>query len=318
MKIVVLDGYTLNPGDLSWESLADAGELTVYDRTPPGLVVPRSEGAEIVLTNKTILGADILKKLTDLKYVGVLATGYNVINVAEARKLGITVTNIPAYSTDSVAQLTFALILELCFHVKDHSDSVKAGKWTGSMDFTFREYPLTELASKTLGIIGFGNIGKKVSEIAIAFGMNVIAFSRTVSNEPDRKNFSWANLTDLFSVSDFVSIHCPLTPETTGLINAERLRLMKKTSFLINTSRGPIIIEKDLADALNNGLIAGAGLDVLSVEPPSADNPLLNAKNCIITPHIAWATFEARSRLMKTAVENVKAFLSGSPLNVVK
>lgn len=317
MKITVLDGYTLNPGDLSWDELGKLGNLMVYDRTPPELVAERSEGSGILLTNKTVLDTPILRSLPELKYVGVLATGYNVIDTAEARRLGIAVTNIPAYSTPSVAQHTFALILELCLHVQKHSDSVMAGKWSESKDFTFRDFPLMELSGKTLGIIGFGNIGRKVCNIAMAFGMKVIASSPSRSNAPESGDFEWDNPDSLLSRSDIVTIHCPLTPETTGLINMRNLRLMKRSAFLINTSRGPLVVEKDLAEALNEGIIAGAGLDVLAVEPPSADNPLLKAKNCIITPHIAWATFDARKRLMETAVGNVRAFLSGSPVNVV-
>ncbi len=317
MKIVVLDGYTLNPGDLSWDGLGNF-DLTVYDRTAPELVFERSVGADILLTNKTVLNREMLKKLKNLKYVGVLATGYNVVDTNEASKLGIVVTNIPAYGTNSVAQMTFALILELCTYVQKHSDSVMNGKWTRSIDFTYTEYPLTELSNKTLGLIGFGNIGKKVYEIASAFGMKVVAFNNTPSDEhPQRKNFRWMDLNDLLRESDIVSLHCPLTADTWGLINSETLRMMKKSAFLINTARGPIVVDSDLAAALNSDVIAGAGLDVLSNEPPSEDNPLLKAKNCIITPHIAWATIEARSRLMKTAVENVEAFLSGSPVNVV-
>jgi len=317
MKIVVLDGYTLNPGDLTWDGLRELGELAVYDRTPPDKVPERSEGADILLTNKTLLTGEILKSLPGLKYVGVLATGYNVIDVEMAAKLGIVVTNIPAYSTNSVAQLTFALILELCFHAQKHSDSVMSGKWSGSVDFTYRDYPLTELASKTLGIIGFGTIGKKVSEIAMAFGMNILVSSGSESDHSHTTGISRAGLPELLSNSDIVSIHCPLTPETAGMININTLRLMKRSAFLINTSRGPIVVEKDLAEALNEGIIAGAGLDVLSVEPPPEDNPLLRAINCIITPHIAWATLESRTRLMKMAVQNVRAFMSGSAINVV-
>lgn len=318
MKIVVLDGYTLNPGDLSWDKLNNLGTLEVFDRTPPDKITERSIGAEILLTNKTILTHDHLRLLPQLKYVGVLATGYNVIDVSVARDLGITVTNIPAYSTDSVAQLTFALILEFCFHVQDHSDLVMRGNWCRSVDFSFREWPLVELASKTLGIIGFGTIGKKVADIASSFGMNVLAYSRNRTDQSHRKNFRWAaNIADVFAESDFLSLHTPLIAETKGLVNMEKLKLMKKGAFLINTSRGPVVNEKDLAEALNSGLIAGAGLDVLSNEPPSESNPLLKARNCIITPHIAWATFEARTRLMNIAVENIRAFISGSPVNVV-
>jgi glycerate dehydrogenase len=317
MNIVVLDGFTLNPGDLSWDGLSDLGDLTIYDRTPSQQIFERSAEADILLTNKTVLSGDMLKSLPRLKYVGVLATGYNVIDIEAADRLGIVVTNIPAYSTGSVAQLTFALILEFCFHVQRHSDSVMTGKWSGSIDFTFRDYQLTELASKTLGIIGFGNIGQKVSEIAITFGMNVIISSGSKSDQPNGSRFTRVEIPELLACSDIVTIHCPLTSETAGMININSLRLMKKSAFLINTSRGPIIVEKDLADALNEGIIAGAGLDVLSVEPPPEDNPLLRAKNCIITPHIAWATLEARTRLMKIAVQNVRAFLAGSAINVV-
>ena len=317
MKITVLDGFTTNPGDLSWDELGRLGDLTVYDRTPRELTAERSAGSEILLTNKTVLDNELLRSLPGLRYVGVLATGYNVIDTNEARRLGIIVTNIPAYSTSSVAQLTFALILELCLHVQRHSDSVIEGKWSDSPDFTFRDYPLTELSGLTIGIIGFGNIGRKVCEIAIAFGMKVIAISRSRSDAPECPGFEWVETVELLSRSDIVSIHCPLTPETAGLINTDSLKLMKKNAFLINTSRGPIIAEQDLAAALNEGIIAGAGLDVLASEPPAEDNPLLKAKNCIITPHIAWATLESRRRLINQAVKNIKAFLSGSPVNVV-
>jgi glycerate dehydrogenase len=316
MNIVVLDGYALNPGDLSWDGLKRLGNVKVYDRTPLDSVYDRSESAEIILTNKTIISGDMLGKLPQLKYIGVLATGYNVVDTEEARRHGIIVTNIPAYSTDSVAQLTFALILEFCFHPQKHSDSVMNGKWSESADFTFRDYPLTELSSKTLGIIGFGNIGNKVYEIGSAFGMNIIVFS-TTRKDKQGKNPRWVELNELFSESDFITIHCPLTPETKNLVNRERLAIMKKSAILINTSRGPVVSEHDLAAALNNGVIAGAGLDVLTIEPPSADNPLFHARNCIITPHIAWATFEARTRLMGIAVRNVESFIGGQPLNVV-
>ncbi len=317
MKIVVLDGYTLNPGDLSWDALKELGDLTIYDRTPSEQIFERSVDADILLTNKTVLSGEMLKSLPGLKYVGVLATGYNVIDIEKAGELGIIVTNIPAYSTNSVAQLTFALILELSFHVQKHSDSVMNGKWSASIDFTYRDYPLTELASKTLGIIGLGNIGQKVCEIAMAFGMNVLVSSRPQENQSDKAGIAWAGIPELLSRSDIVTIHCPLTPGTAGMININTLRLMKRSAFLINTSRGPIVLEKDLAEALNEDIIAGAGLDVLSVEPPAEDNPLMKAKNCIITPHIAWATPEARTRLMQIAVQNVSAFLAGSAINVV-
>jgi glycerate dehydrogenase len=317
MKIVVLDGYTLNPDDLSWEKLRICGEVTVYDRTPSDLITERSKGAEILITNKTPLTRNSIDALPDLKYIGVLATGYNIVDTDAAKTRGIVVTNVPAYSTFSVAQLTFALLLELCFHIQRHSDSVSSGKWVKSKDFSYRDYPLVELAGKTIGIVGFGNIGRKVADIAAAFGMNIISYSRTRTDQSLRTNFRWVNLNELFETADVVTIHCPLGPETKGLVNLQVLKKMKKTAFLINTSRGPIIVEEDLAHALDNDLIAGAGIDVLSSEPPLAENPLLKAKNCIITPHFGWATREARIRLMDIAVENVAKFLANSPVNVV-
>lgn len=317
MKIVVLDGYTLNPGDLSWEKLKKLGDTTIYDRTPKGDLVQRAKDAEVLFTNKTVLNEEVLNKLPNLKYIGVLATGYNVVDIEYARKKGIVVTNVPAYSTDSVAQMTFALILELYNHVKSHSDAVKCGTWSRSKDFCFWNHPLTELSGKTIGIIGFGNIGKKVAQIATAFGMKVIVFSKSRKGDGEGNNIKWVNLEELLSSSDIISIHCALTSETKGLINKQNIKLMKKTSILINTSRGPIIIDKDLGEALNSGNIAGAGLDVLTVEPPEGDNPLLKAKNCIITPHISWATKEARIRLMDTAVKNLKAFIEEKPINVI-
>ncbi len=317
MKIVVLDGYTLNPGDLSWDALKQLGEVTIYERTPYAEIAGRCADAAIVLTNKTPLDEAILKQLPDLKYIGVLATGYNIVNTEVCKQKGIIVSNVPGYGTASVAQFTFALLLELCHHVQRHGDAVMDGKWTRSADWCFWDYPLTELSGKTLGIIGFGNIGKKVADIATAFGMNIIATGHTHTAQPHRENFKWVSLPGLLEQSDVISIHCPLTPETQGLINTENLKKMKPSAFLINTSRGPIIVNADLADALNNHIIAGAGIDVLSVEPPPADNPLFKAKNCIITPHIAWATKEARARLMGTVVDNLAAFIIGSPVNVV-
>ncbi len=317
MKIVVLDGYTLNPGDLSWESLFNLGEVILYDRTPADKIIERSFGAEILITNKTPLNEESLNRLPDLKYIGVLATGYNIIDTSSAKKRNIVVTNVPAYSTMSVAQLTFALLLELCHHVQRHSDSVMNGKWAESIDFNYWDYPLTELSGKTLGIIGFGNIGKKVADIGTVFGMDIIAANRHESDQPDRRNFRWATLNEVLEKADAVSIHCPLLPETKGLINAESFKKMKRSAFLLNTSRGPVVVEQDLADALNNGIIAGAGIDVLSTEPPAKNNPLFTAKNCLITPHIAWATKEARVRLMDIAVNNVAAFINGKPENVV-
>lgn len=317
MKIVVLDGYTLNPGDLSWDGLKQIGDVVIYDRTPADQIVERAMGAEIIYTNKTPLNKEVLDQLPALKFIGVLATGYNVVDTKAAKENGVAVANVPGYSTDSVAQLTFALLLELCHHVQQHSHSVKQGKWSQSIDFCYWDYPLMELSGKTMGIIGFGSIGKKVADIATAFGMRIIGHSRTESDQSHRKNFMWADVDQLLEQSDVVSIHCPLFPETKGLINKERLQRMKNSAFLLNTSRGPIIVEEDLAEALNNDWIAGAGIDVLSIEPPAKDNPLLTAKNCLITPHIAWATKEARIRLMDISVHNLLAFLNGNPVNVV-
>ena len=317
MKIVVLDGHTLNPGDLDWEGFEKLGELKIYDRTPYELTAERCAGAEIILTNKAPVGKDVLEKLPSLQYIGVTATGFNIIDTETAKRQNIVVSNVPGYGTNSVVQMTFSLLLEFCLHVQKHSDAVMAGKWSASPDFCFWDFPLIELAGKTMGIIGFGHIGEKVGDLATAFGMNLLGNRRHPAGQAHRKNFRWASVNEILENSDVVSIHCPLSPETKGLINKESLKRMKKTAFLLNTSRGPIIVERDLADALNNGLIAGAGLDVLSIEPPPPDNPLLKAKNCIITPHIAWATREARSRLMNAAIENLNAFLAGKPVNVV-
>ena len=315
-SIVVLDGYTLNPGDLSWDSLRELGRVTIHDRSAPDQVVPRAADAEIVLTNKTILTREQIQRLPRLRYIGVLATGFNIVDVAAARDRRIPVTNVPTYGTRSVAQMTIALLLELAQHVGHHAQTVREGRWTRSPDFCYWDSPLIELEGLTLGIVGYGRIGRAVADLGTAFGMKVLANSSPRSKTP-RSNLAIVELDYLFANSDVVSLHCPLTPETQHLVNADRLRLMKPTAFLLNTSRGPLVDEAALADALNNDRIAGAGLDVLSVEPPPADNPLLTAKNCIVTPHIAWATRAARSRLLQTAVENVKAFLEGKPRNVV-
>ena len=317
MKIVILDGYTLNPGDLSWDGLKKIGDVTMYDRTPTDKIIERAISAEIVYTNKTPLNKDVLNQLPALKFIGVLATGYNIVDTEAAKENGVIVTNVPGYGTDSVAQMVFALLLELCQHVQYHSDTVRQGKWAQSADFCYWDYPLVELSGKTMGIIGLGNIGSKVADIATAFGMNIIGNDTFKADQPHRKNFKWMDVNQLLEESDVVTIHCPLFPETKGLINKDRLQLMKKTAFLLNTSRGPVIVDEDLAEALNNGTIAGAGMDVLSVEPPSKDNPLFSAKNCIITPHIAWATKEARARLMDIAVNNLVAFINGKPVHVV-
>ena len=317
MKIVVLDGRALNPGDLSWDSLSAIGELQVFDRTADDQIVARAHDAEIVLTMRTGLSAQILRQLKKTRYIGVLFTGYDVVDVKAARELGITVTNIPTYGTASVAELTFALLLELCHHVALHSEAARAGEWSRSVDFTFWKTPLIELAGKTIGIIGLGRIGRRVTEIALAFELRAIAADAIRSPVPDWPNFRWCEIDELLSLADVASLHCPLLPQTQGIINARSLALMKPSAFLINVSRGPLIIEQDLADALNNGRLAGAAVDVLSSEPPSPDNPLLRAKNCIVTPHIAWATKEARTRLLNTAIANVRAFLDGHPVNVV-
>ena len=315
MKIVVLDGYTLNPGDLSWNEIRQLGDCSIYERTPQELTVERTLGAEIAITNKVVFNKEIISKLPDLKYIGVLATGYNVVDVQAAGEAGIIVTNIPAYSTASVAQMVFSHILNFAQNVAVHAQSVSSGEWAARADFAYWKTPQMELAGKTLGIIGFGKIGQEVAEIGLAFGMIVVFTNRSVKETGiDARQ---TNLDDLLSTSDFISINCPLTDDNTGFINIEVLKKMKPTAFLVNTGRGLLINEHDLATALNSGIIAGAGLDVLSVEPPHKDNPLQKAKNCFITPHIAWATFEARTRLMKIAVENIKAFISGSPVNLV-
>lgn len=315
MKIVVLDGYTLNPGDLSWDGLAELGDLTVYDRTPADQIVERASGAEIILTNKALITGEIMEQLPDLRYVGVIATGYNVVDVRAAESRRIIVTNAPAYSTDSVAQLVFALLLQLCNHACEHSEAVRSGEWVKSMDFAFWKFPQIELSGKTMGIIGFGSIGRRVARIASALGMNVLVSSRT--RPEDLEGATWAEIPELLQKSDVVSLHCPLTTETKGLIDRRHIDLMKPTAFLINTARGPLVVDGDLAEALNRKRIAGAGLDVLTEEPPKADNPLLTASNCVITPHIAWATVEARTRLMEIIVENVRAYIAGMPMNVI-
>lgn len=316
MKIVVLDGYGLNPGDLSWDAVSQLGELTVYDRTSSEEVIERSAGAEAILTNKTVISAEIMEALPDLKYIGVLATGYNVVNIDAAREKGIVVTNIPAYSTPSVAQMVFAHILNIAQQVQHHSEEVRKGRWTNNADFCFWDTPLIELREKKIGLVGLGHTGYNTARIAIGFGMQVTAYTSKSSLQlpPEIKK---RTLDELFSECDIVSLHCPLTDETKELVNAERLRLMKPTAILINTGRGPLVNEQDLADALNAGKLYAAGLDVLSSEPPKADNPLLTARNCYITPHIAWASLEARTRLMDILVENIKAFQAGKPVNNV-
>jgi len=317
MKIVVLDGHALNPGDLSWNAIGAIGELQVFDRTADDQIVARAHEAEIVLTNKTRLPAQILRQLKTTRYIGVLATGYDVVDVDTARELKIPVTNVPTYATASVAQFTFALLLALCHHVALHSEAIRAGEWSRSKDFSFWKTPLVELSGKTIGLIGLGQIGRRVAAIALAFEMRVVAAGPVRSSVPDWPGFRWCEVNELMPDADVVSLHCPLRPTTRGIINAKSLAMMKPSAFLINTSRGPLVIYQDLADALNDGRLAGAAVDVLSSEPPSPDNPLLHAKNCIVTPHIAWATKEARSRLLDTAMANLRAFLDGHPVNVV-
>jgi glycerate dehydrogenase len=319
MNIVVLDGFTLNPGDLDWSGFEALGSFTVYDRSIGGeaQVVERARDAEIVLTNKTALPASTLDRLPKLKYIGVLATGFNVVDTDAAAERGIPVTNIPTYGTDSVAQMVFAHLLHHCHHVFEHSGAVKAGEWSKQDDFCFWSFPLTELAGLTMGIIGFGRIGRRVGELAHAFGMRVVAHDLYASNPPDWEGFRFLDTDALLREADVVSLNCPLTADNEGMINARALATMKSTSILINCSRGPLVVATDLADALNAGTIAAAGLDVLPDEPPEDDSPLFTAKNCTITPHIAWATRSARSRLMNTAVENVRAFLDGKLQNVV-
>ena len=307
MKIVVLDGYCLNPGDLSWAALEALGEVTVYDRTPSELLMERAAGAEALLTNKTPLGRAELAELGALRYIGVLATGYNVVDVGAAREGGVVVTNVPTYGTDSVAQLAIALLLELCHQVGAHSTAVRAGEWSANADWSFWKSPQVELAGKTLGCVGYGRIGARTGRIAEAMGMRVVVHRRS----------GGIGLEEWLEVCDVVSLHCPLFPETRGIICASSLQRMKPSAFLLNTSRGPLVVEQDLADALNAGMIAGAGIDVVSVEPPVGGSPLFSARNCVITPHIAWATREARERLMGVAVENLAQFFGHEPRNVV-
>lgn len=315
MNICVLDGHTLNPGDLSWDELKQLGPCEIHDRTPPAETTSHAAQAEIVLTNKTALGRTEIGALPKLKYIGVLATGTNVVDLTAARERGIPVTNVPAYGTRSVAQATFALLLELTNRVGHHAHRVRNGAWTNATDWCFWDFPLVELDGLTLGLVGFGRIGAAVAEIAHAFGMNVIAHNSSPKPAPPFVKF--VDLETLFHTSDVVSLHCPLTPKTERLVNTERLARMKPTAFLLNTSRGPLVDEAALAAALDSGQLAGAAVDVLSNEPPPANNPLLRARNCIITPHNAWGTHAARARLLHVAVDNVRAFLAGKPMNVV-
>lgn len=316
MKIVNLDGYTTNPGDLSWDWLRNYGEYEVYDRTAPEQIIERAKDADILIINKSVITAQMLENLPNLKFVGLQSTGYNVIDCKAARARNITVSNIPAYSTTGVAQLVFAFILQVADNVSLHSDAVHNGEWCECPDFCFWKTPLTELDGKTIGIIGFGSIGRRVAQIANAFGMNVEVF--TPHPKPDEyKNVNFVDFDTLLSDSDFITCHCPLTEKTENLIDKTAIDKMKKNAVVINTSRGPVVNDEDLANALNSGKIKAAGVDVLRVEPPEKENPLLQAKNCYITPHIAWAAYETRARLLGILEQNIKAYIDGNPINVV-
>ncbi|MCB7318167.1 D-2-hydroxyacid dehydrogenase [Lacrimispora sp. 210928-DFI.3.58] len=317
MKIVVLDGYTENPGDLSWEELEKLGELTVYDRTPGDKIAERIGDAEAVYTNKTPITAETIAKCPSMKFIGVLATGYNVVDTAAAKEAGVIVTNIPTYGTDAVAQYAIALLLELCHHVGEHSECVRAGEWTNNQDWCFWKHPLVELAGKTFGVIGFGRIGQRTAKIAEALGMKVLAYDEYPKKELETENCKMASLDELLAQSDVISLHCPLFPSTQGIINKETISKMKDGVKIINTSRGPLIVEEDLREALECGKVSGAAADVVSTEPIRADNPLLGAKNMIITPHIAWAPKESRQRLMDIAVDNLRHYINKDAVNVV-
>lgn len=319
MKIVVLDGYTENPGDLSWDGLAALGELTVYDRTPlsdTAEIIRRIGDAEVVFTNKTPLTREVLDACPSVKFISVLATGYNIVDTAAAKEKGIPVTNVPAYGTASVGQFAIALLLEICHHVAHHDKAVHEGRWASCPDFCFWDYPLIELDGKTIGIIGFGRIGQTTGKIASALGMRVLAYD-TYQSESGKAIGTYTDLDTLLKESDVIALHCPLFPATERIINKDTIAKMKDGVILLNNSRGPLVDEQDLTDALNAGKVAAAGLDVVSTEPIRSDNPLLTAKNCIITPHISWAPKESRQRIMDCAIENVKAYLNGAPVNVV-
>ncbi len=316
MKIVILDGYSADPGDLSWEELEQMGELTVYDRTSPSETVQRAAEADIVLTNKVVIDREKIAQLPRLKYIGVLATGYNVVDIEAAHERGIVVTNVPAYSTESVAQMVFAHLLTVTNRTEHYAIQNRSGRWSASPDFCYWDFPLMELAGKTIGIVGLGNIGRRVAEIALAFGMKVKAVT-SKSQEQLPAGIEKADLQTLLSSADVLSLHCPLTANTRHLINADTLRLMKPTAILINTGRGPLIDDQAVANALQEGLLGAFCADVLTTEPPSSNNPLLSQPNAFITPHIAWASTEARTRLLQIAIANVRAFASGKPQNTV-
>lgn len=317
MNIVILDAFTTNPGDLSWDRFEDLGNLSVYDFTPEELIFDRCKDADVIIDNKVILNRNILEKLPRLKFIALLSTGYNVIDTEYCTERNIPVSNVPTYSTQAVAQLTFALILEIYNHVGVHNESVHSGEWSECRDFSYRKTPLMELSGKTIGIIGFGKIGSEVAKVADAFGMNILCYVPSRKETPPFDSFTFTDIDTLARNSDIISLHCPLTSQTRGLVGKDFLSKMKKTAIIINTSRGPVVDEDALAEALKNGSIYGAGADVLSSEPPQKDNPLLACRNCIITPHIAWAGYETRIRLTDIVYNNVKAFLNGNPVNTV-
>ncbi|XCF07831.1 D-2-hydroxyacid dehydrogenase [Tamlana crocina] len=319
MKIVVLDGFTLNPGDLNWNDIKQFDDLTVFDRTPCNDedIINNIGDSKIIFTNKTPINRSVIDSCPNLEYIGVLATGFNIIDTEYAKRKKITVTNVPDYSSTAVAQFTLALLLEMCHHIGEHNNAVKNGDWISSKDFSFWNYPLIELAGKTMGIIGFGKIGKATAKLALAFGLKIKVYNRTVYSEFENDHLKFVSLEELLNTSDIISLHCPLTPETENLINQSSIKKMKDGTMLINTSRGPLINENDLVEALNNRKLSAAALDVISSEPMKENNPLLKARNCIITPHIAWAPKEARTRLMQTTIENLAAYIEGNPKNVV-
>jgi glycerate dehydrogenase len=317
-RIVVLDGYTLNPGDNSWDTILPLGTVEIHDRCTPEQVVERARDAEILITNKVTISADALQQLPKLKFIAVTATGYNIVDVVAARKRGISISNVPVYGTSTVAQFTWALILELCHHVGLHAQSVAAGEWTGCPDFCYWKTPQIELADRELGLVGYGRIARRVGAIGQAFGMRVSACGRPGAPAPETADVRWISMEQLFAECDVVSLHCPLTAETERLVSRELLARMRRKAFLVNTSRGGLVDERALADALRAGQIGGAAVDVVSIEPIRPDNPLLTAPNCLITPHMAWTSLAARQRILKTTAENIAAFLAGKPQNTVK
>jgi glycerate dehydrogenase len=317
MKIVVLDAYTLAADGLSWDALLPLGEVEIHDRSSPSEVSERARGAAVLITNKARIPAEVIAGTPTLRFIAVSATGVDCVDVAAASRHGIPVSNVPEYGSNSVAQFTFALLLELCHHVGAHADAVRGGEWSRAPDFCFWKMPLIELAGRTMGIVGFGRVGRRVGELAHAFGMSVLAQSRSQSAPPPYQLFAWAGVDELFARADVITLHCPLTPETAGLVNRERLQRVRPGALLLNTARGGLVVEQDLADALNEGRLAGAAVDVVAQEPIRPDNPLLSARNCLITPHIAWATREARRRLLEATVANVANYLVGKPTNVV-